>query len=80
MRRYVIAPIAEQDLDEIAFYIAQDNPSAAMKLLDTFFEAMDLLSQQPQMGHTRTDFTDKPIRFWQVKSHYLIVYKDNSAD
>lgn len=79
MRRYVIAPIAEQDLDEITFYIAQDNPSAAMKLLDTFFEAMDLLSQQPQMGHTRTDFTDKPIRFWLVKSHYLIVYKDNST-
>lgn len=78
MRGYLIAPIAEQDLDEITFYIAQDNPSAAMKMLDSFFEAMDMLVDHPQIGHSRPDFTDRPVRFWPVKSHYLIVYKDTN--
>src|SRR5690242_8821323 len=76
MRRYLLALVAEQDLDEIVSYIAQDSPKAALQMLDHFFEAMDILSENPQMGHTRTDLTDKPVRFWPVKSRYLIVYKD----
>jgi len=28
------------------------------------------------MGHKREDLTNKNVRFWTFKWHYLIVYKD----
>ena len=27
------------------------------------------------MGHTREDLTNKPVRFFTFKWHYLIIYK-----
>lgn len=78
MSAYLISPIAESDLDEIVTYIAQDNVPAAFKVLDTFFEAMNMLSENPQVGHLRIDLTNHAIRFWPVKSHYLIIYKDTN--
>lgn len=76
MKTYSLSPIAESDLDEITTYIAQENESAALKMLDIFFEAMDMLAEHPQIDHHRTDLTQQAVRFWPVKSHYLIVYKD----
>lgn len=35
MNTYFLSPIAEQDIDEIVSYLAQENPTAAMKLLET---------------------------------------------
>jgi len=78
MRRYLLSPIAEQDIDDIISYIAQDNPTAAMKMLDSFFTAMDMLAEHPQMGHSRTDLTNMPVRFWPVRSHYLMIYKEGN--
>jgi antitoxin ParD1/3/4 len=78
MRRYLLAPIAAQDLDDITTYISRDNPKAALKLLDSFFSAMDQLAKHPQLGHVRGDLTKKPVRFWPVKSKYLIIYKDTN--
>ena len=78
MRSYFLSPIAEQDIDEIVSYITHENPSAALKLLDAMFEAMDMLAENPMVGHKREDLTDKPVRFWPVKWHYLIVYTNCS--
>lgn len=36
MRQYILAPAAEHDIEEIVTYIAQDNPAAALALLDDF--------------------------------------------
>ena len=55
-------------------YIAHDSSDAALKLLDSLYEAMDMLAVNPMMGHKREDLTDKPIRFWTFKWHYLIIY------
>jgi plasmid stabilization system protein ParE len=41
---YVITETAEQDLEEILAYIAQDNLQAAYKWLDKLYEAMEKLS------------------------------------
>lgn len=76
MKHYLISPMAEQDIDEIVTYIAQENPSAALKLLDRLYEAMNKLASQPFMGHQRKDLTNRAVRFWPVAFHYLIVYKD----
>lgn len=78
MKNYLLSITAEKDLDDIVTYIAQDNPSAAVQLLEDIFRAMDMLAEHPSAGHMRNDFTDKPVRFWTVKYHYLIVYKDTN--
>ena len=46
-----------------------------MKLLDSLYETMDNLVQNPMLGHTREDLTSKPVRFLTFKWHYLIIYK-----
>lgn len=78
MRQYYLSPIAEHDIDEIVSYLIQENPSAALKLLDSVYEAMDMLAENPMLGHKREDLTDKPVRFWTFKWHYLIIYTDHS--
>ena len=76
--RYSLSPIAERDIDEIITYLAQENPVVARTFLDTLFAAMDNLAEFPEIGHVREDLTDKPVKFWLFKWHYLIIYKPTS--
>lgn len=41
-------------------------------MLDSFFKAMDMLAEHPEIGYARSDLTDKSVRFWPVKAHYLL--------
>jgi plasmid stabilization system protein ParE len=75
MFAYVLSPEALQDLQDIWDFIAADNVTAADKLEDEFFEAFGRLAQRPGLGHTRSDLTERDVRFWPVGS-YLIVYRD----
>lgn len=75
---YVLSPDALQDLQDIWDFIAADNVSAANKLEDQFFEAFDMLAKRPRVGHTRSDLTERDVRFWPVGS-YLIVYRTSAA-
>ena|SRR3990167_2464528 len=72
---YYLSPIAEQDIDEVITYIAQENSAAAHKFLDALYDAMEKLSDNPYLGHLREDLTDKPVKFWTFRWHYLIIYK-----
>ena len=47
-------------------------------MLDAFEHAFDQLATTPEIGHTREDLTDRPVKFWSVYS-YLIVYDPASA-
>lgn len=73
--KYYLSFAAEQDIDEIITYLAQENQNAAYKLLDALFEAMDKLADNPQLGHLREDLTNHPVRFWTFKWHYSVIYK-----
>lgn len=73
-----LSPIAEQDIDDIITYLAQENPDVARNFLDSLFAAMDNLTQFPDIGHVREDLTNRPVKFWTFKWHYLIVYKPTS--
>jgi len=48
-------PEAENDLDEIWWYIAQDNPDSADKLLDEINNASRKLAQFVNMGKSRDE-------------------------
>jgi toxin ParE1/3/4 len=46
----ILAPEAEQDLDEIVGYIAKDNPAAAEKFGIRLIERVELLKSFPRLG------------------------------
>lgn len=65
-------PEAESDLDEIWWYIAQDNPHNADRLLDRIQERCLALADFPQMGTSRDDLK-AGLRSHPV-GNYLIFY------
>ena len=78
MKNYFLSHLAEQDVDETVTDIARENPASALKFLDALYEIMDLLATHPQMGHKREDLTQKPVRFFTFKWHYLFDTLSNS--
>ena len=46
----ILAPEAEQDLNEIVAYIAKDNPAAAEKFGIHLIERIELLKSFPRLG------------------------------
>lgn len=73
--KYYLSHAAEQDIEEVITYLAEENPASAYKFLDALYEAMDKLSDNPYLSHLREDLTDKDVKFWPFKWHYLIIYK-----
>ena len=73
---------ALSDIEELTSYIAQDNPDAAINLLEAIERTLSLLGQMPQIG--------SPGEFWSSRlkdvrrlpvtgfERYLIFYKTNS--
>lgn len=64
---------AEQDLDEIWFYIALDNVVAADNLLDDIDSSCQLLAMQPQAGRLRPELTPE-LRSFPV-GRYMVFYQ-----
>ena len=73
MHKFLLTDDAKTDLDNIWFYIAEDNISAADKVEDDIIKAFYNLSENPLIGHSREDLTPRNVRFWSVHS-YLIIY------
>ena len=65
-------PLAEADLDDIWWYIAQDNPDAADRLLDKIEEQCQALAQFPNMGINRDELMPT-LRSFPV-GNYLVFY------
>jgi toxin ParE1/3/4 len=77
MSRYVLSPLARQDLNEIWEHIAEDDLDTADRFVDELEAAMDAIAKMPGMGHVREDLADVSHRFWPVRS-YLIVYHSDT--
>lgn len=74
MLSYKLTHQAEQDLREIWTYIAQDNPTAADKVLGNLYHSFSQLGQFPKSGKRQGDFTSSNLRF--LTSHnYFIAYR-----
>ncbi len=79
MKRFVLAPAAEQDLDDIWSYIAADNLDAADRFLEKLYDQIVALGETPGMGHRREDLAEnRPILFWPV-GNYLILYRHHQG-
>lgn len=78
MSGYILAPLAEQDLDGIWEYIAKDNLEAADRVIAEIYDAIQNLVKMPGMGHVREDLADRSHRFWPVRD-FLIVYHPDTT-
>ena len=67
MSRVKISDLAEEDLSEIWFFIAQDNIEAADLFVDTILEKYNLLVSSPKMGAARPELAPN-VRSFPVSS------------
>lgn len=72
MKKYVLNVDAEQDLNEIWEYIAEDSIDAADRWIDKLFDAFESLAQSPGKGHRREDLTALPVLFWPVGAYLIL--------
>lgn len=74
-RHYIVAPEAEQDLDDIKAYLTEEaGAHIARQVLKQIKNAVVFLSRTPGAGHSREDLTSAAVKFWPVYS-YQIIYK-----
>ena len=66
-------PRAEQDLEDIWFFVAQDNPDAADRLLDRIEQSTKLLADNPHIGPARPDVA--PELHYHPVGNYLLLYR-----
>jgi plasmid stabilization system protein ParE len=74
MSDFVLTPAAQADVLRIIDFLQGDNPSAILKVVDALDDAMQLLAENPMIGHIRRDLAGDDVRFWPVFK-YLIVYQ-----
>ncbi len=73
-RAYILSPEAQQDITEIrAFYLQEANARVARYVLAEITRAFGFLGRTPGAGHSRSDLTDEPVKFWPVFS-FLVIY------
>lgn len=77
MARYILAPEARADLEDIIDEISQERPNAARGVLAKIRAALERLTEHPKLGHLREDLANESLRFWPVYS-YLIIYRPES--
>jgi toxin ParE1/3/4 len=71
---YRLSPLAEQDLEEIWLYVAEDaSPTTADRLIDAIVDRFDLLVEQPAVGRSRPEFGEGVRTF--VVERYVIYYR-----
>jgi toxin ParE1/3/4 len=77
MSDFRLSHLAERDLDEIADYLADRNPAAAIREIERLLERFTLLASQPLMGQLREDLPRCPRSF--SSGNYLILYRPTST-
>ena len=78
MAEFQLSHTAQQQLNEIWDYIAQDNPNAARAVIEAAFSAFRKLAEMPEMGRER-DFGNPELQGQRYSTifefpNYLIFY------
>ena len=76
--RYRLTPNAQENIEAICAFIADDSVDAALRVLGLLEQAFEQLAETPEIGHRREDLTNRPVKFWSVFS-YLVVYDPTSV-
>ena len=71
---YRLSTLAEQDLDEIWSYVADDaSPETADRLIDDIVDRFNLLAEQPGMGRVSPEFGPGVQSF--AVENYVVYYR-----
>jgi toxin ParE1/3/4 len=77
--RLVTTPLAQDDIDEHALFIAGDNLAAGLRFLDAIDRARDELARHPEIGAVPRFASPalSCLRVWPVPrfEHWLIFYR-----
>ena len=73
MSRVLITPQADLDVFEIALYIAEDDPGASERFLESLREKLDLLGGSRRMGRAREELA-RGLRSFPIGS-YVLFYR-----
>jgi addiction module RelE/StbE family toxin len=65
--------IALNNLDEIALYVAQENPVAAKQVVETIEQQIQLLRQQPALGRPGRVVGTRELVI--SNTHFLVPYR-----
>ncbi|HKI14655.1 MAG TPA: type II toxin-antitoxin system RelE/ParE family toxin [Roseiarcus sp.] len=76
MNEVVLSRLAESDLTEIWLFVAQDDPTAADRLLDRIHSKCRALAMRPKAGRRRPEL-DREIRSL-VAGNYVIFYRESA--
>ncbi|MFZ2397894.1 MAG: type II toxin-antitoxin system RelE/ParE family toxin [Smithella sp.] len=72
--KIVWSPLAVDRASEIADYIAQDKPSAAVNWIDTVFAKVEQLKSSPEIGRIVPEIRNKQFREL-IYGNYRIIYR-----
>jgi len=76
---YRLSVLAEQDLEEIWSYVAEDaSPASADRLIDAILDRVELLAEQPRMGRLRPEF-GAGVRSFTVENHVIYYRHDEDV-
>ena len=64
---------AKEDLKNIAYFISQDSVYYAEKQVQRFYEAVEILSEQPEIGHPVGEYNLARLR-QILAGKYRIIY------
>jgi len=80
---YSLGEQAKQDIDEIWSYIAEDNETAADRVVDSLFRQFEILAANPRIGRRRQEFRldyrsiacDEYVIFYRVGDPDLLIVR-----
>ena len=74
--RYRLSRQAVNDLEQIADYLGERNPSAADRVIDEFFRSFDALSSNPDVGTNLDELRDELRMFVPSTpaARYIVFY------
>jgi toxin ParE1/3/4 len=77
-----VTQTAEDDMDEIILYIAEDNTTMALKILDRLQKAIDSLKYFPERGRRVPELLDRNIKEYRelIETPWRIIYKVENND
>jgi toxin ParE1/3/4 len=73
MNQFRVSEAARSDLDEIWFYIADDNPDAADKFIRALVSRFPMLASMPEIGREREELSPR-LRSFPV-GNCIIFYR-----
>jgi toxin ParE1/3/4 len=76
MKQVYVSGVAENDLRQAWYFVAEGSIEAADRQETAFREAFAKLAEMPMMGEKKSEWTDRPVRFWSAGSYWVVYRPD----